>query len=185
MRKTGKVIKCSNCGKPKYKSGWELKKSKRYFCSITCANTVPDHWPEEMRKYFRKLYTGKKASPESCARMKIAAQKRAPYTKWLRGDKHPRWRGGISFLPWGPESTVKLKKQIKERDNYTCKLCQTQILGKDRSLHVHHIDYNKFNNDPSNLVSLCRTCHGITNFTRDKWTEHFTKNIVKDIVQTI
>ncbi|HDY67403.1 MAG TPA: HNH endonuclease [Candidatus Scalindua sp.] len=40
-------------------------------------------------------------------------------------------------------------------------------------LHIHHIDYNKQNNDFSNLISLCRSCHAQTNFSKDNWTDYF------------
>ena len=43
---------------------------------------------------------------------------------------------------------------------------------------LHHIDYNKFNNNEDNLVSLCDICHGKTNYNREKWIKIF-KNIMK------
>lgn len=30
---------------------------------------------------------------------------------------------------------------------------------KRKILTVHHIDHNHFNDDPNNLVTLCRKCH--------------------------
>ena len=38
---------------------------------------------------------------------------------------------------------------------------------------VHHIDYDKENNNPNNLISLCRNCHAQTNFKREYWTNYF------------
>lgn len=40
---------------------------------------------------------------------------------------------------------------------------------------VHHINYNKRNNNPSNLISLCRRCHSKTNFNREYWLNYFKK----------
>ncbi|GAH15014.1 unnamed protein product, partial [marine sediment metagenome] len=85
------------------------------------------------------------------------------------GDKNPSWRGGISFEPYPPEFNVVLKRKIRERDNYTCQLCGAE--GKD----VHHIDYAKENCEPSNLITLCRSCHTKTEFNREEWLEHFRK----------
>ncbi len=51
--------------------------------------------------------------------------------------------------------THKLKKEIKERDKNKCRIC----LQKKKVLVVHHIDGNRYNNDPKNLVTLCETCH--------------------------
>ena len=50
---------------------------------------------------------------------------------------------------------------IKERDKHTCQfgeLCKGQIVD-DNELVVHHLDFNDKNNDPSNLITLCRKCH--------------------------
>ncbi len=62
----------------------------------------------------------------------------------------------------------KLKNKIKKRDSYSCQLC-----GKTEELHIHHIDYNKKNNEENNLITLCRKCHNITNFNREFWTQVF------------
>lgn len=62
----------------------------------------------------------------------------------------------------------KLKKKIKERDGNCCQLC-----GETKKLEVHHIDYDKNNNEENNLITLCRKCHGITNYNRGFWTQVF------------
>lgn len=64
-----------------------------------------------------------------------------------------------------------LRKQIRERDNNTCFLCKKVETG--RKLSVHHIDYNKENSSPTNLISLCTKCHIHTNKDRDYWLTVF------------
>lgn len=49
-----------------------------------------------------------------------------------------------------------------------CQECQT-----DNDLHVHHIDRNPANNDPSNLMTLCSSCH-----LKLHWREDRAKRIV-------
>jgi len=36
-------------------------------------------------------------------------------------------------------------------------------------------DYDKKNNDPKNLISLCRKCHRKTSDDRNNWIKHFQK----------
>ena len=71
------------------------------------------------------------------------------------------------------EFTEVLKEQIRARDNYTCQLCGAKQSDLSRKLDVHHIDYNKANCDPSNLVTLCRFCHPGTNYNRNWWLTTF------------
>lgn len=85
-----------------------------------------------------------------------------------QGEKHWNWQDGLSFEEYPQEFNKKLKEQIKERNNYTCQLC----LRKNK-LCVHHIDYNKKNNNPNNLISLCISCHVKTNYNRQEWIEYF------------
>jgi len=87
------------------------------------------------------------------------------------GENNPFWQGGIADLPY-PYKFRKIKKLIKERDNYTCQECGKQFKGKNQ-LDVHHIDYNKKNSKPENLITLCKSCHGKTKFIRGDWINHF------------
>jgi len=57
------------------------------------------------------------------------------------------------------EFTTKLRNQIKQRDNFTCQECNKIESQLKYKLHVHHIDYNKKNNKPENLITLCKSCH--------------------------
>ena len=86
-----------------------------------------------------------------------------------KGDKSHCWLGGISFEAYTVDWNRALRRNIRERDNHTCKLCKEKT--KDISLDVHHIDYNKKNCDSSNLITLCHSCHSRTNHNRNYWTK--------------
>ena len=62
------------------------------------------------------------------------------------------------------------KRSIRERDHYLCQIC---LHGK--GIDVHHIDYNKQNCNPENLITLCESCHGKTNGNRIYWKNYFKK----------
>jgi hypothetical protein len=89
----------------------------------------------------------------------------------MSGENCHLWKGGISFEPYGSEFNETLKEQIRSRDNFVCHICGRHQ-GK-RKFPVHHIDYNKKNNDPSNLVTLCFNCHPKTNGRREQWIAYF------------
>lgn len=99
---------------------------------------------------------------------------------WIKGKKHPapfkkgkdnpRWRGGTSYNPYSVDWTKTLRRAIRERDNYTCQL-GGELQG-DRAFDVHHIDYDRENCDPENLITLCRKCHTITNDNREYWSRY-------------
>lgn len=88
-------------------------------------------------------------------------------------DKNnPNWRGGC-FEPYTIDWKETLKKSIRERDKYICKLCFIHQDYLEEKLHVHHIDYNKKNCNPDNLISLCRKCHAKTSWNRERWIKFF------------
>ncbi len=100
------------------------------------------------------------------------------YRKNNKLENHFNWQGGKSFEPYGLEFNKELKEKIRQRDNYTCQEC-----GKDKSelkftLSVHHIDYDKKNNCEQNLISLCRSCHTKTNYSRDMWTDYYKRKML-------
>jgi 5-methylcytosine-specific restriction endonuclease McrA len=69
-----------------------------------------------------------------------------------------------------------LRRVIRERDRYQCQLCGE--LQSDETFCVHHIDYNKENCNPDNLITLCKMCHSKTNSNREIWIKFF--NIPKE-----
>lgn len=87
------------------------------------------------------------------------------------GENHYNFQGWKSREPYSPEWSEKFKQSIRKRDNFFCQLCG-KIKDK-KSLAVHHCDYDKQNNDSSNLISLCLRCHTQTNFNRQWWRDYF------------
>jgi len=90
------------------------------------------------------------------------------------GENNATWFGGKTKerypVGWSPH----YKDSIRERDNHTCQMCGIKEEDCGVKHNVHHIDYDKSNLSPDNLISLCGKCHGITNFNRDQWTIGFT-----------
>lgn len=93
------------------------------------------------------------------------------------------WSSHINTNPerakYGVGFTRAVKEQIRFRDGYKCQACGCPQVENLERLTIHHIDYNKKNNNHSNLISLCRSCHVRTNGKRDVWTKYFmNKNIL-------
>ena len=89
------------------------------------------------------------------------------------------WKGFYTNKDYGKGFDEPLREQVRQRDNY-CQMCfnyQDELRDKNKhcKLSVHHIDYNKKNNSPDNLISLCRSCHSKTNGknNRPHWQLHF------------
>lgn len=74
------------------------------------------------------------------------------------GERNPAWKGGIAKWPYAPE-WKRIARSVRERAEYTCQRCGERRKRWGNALHVHHIDKNKFNNEPSNLIALCAPCH--------------------------
>jgi len=95
----------------------------------------------------------------------------------IRGDKSHLWQGGKSFEPYGLKFNKELKEKIRERDECLCQECCIHQDKLSYKLHTHHIDYNKKNNEPNNLISLCKNCHMQANFNRGDWIRYFQNKI--------
>jgi len=88
-----------------------------------------------------------------------------------RKEKNPAWRGGISRQPYPFDFSKELKEVIRRRDNYKCQICGVPQEECIRTLPIHHIDYDKNNINPNNLITLCYSCHGKTMHKRERWKE--------------
>lgn len=96
----------------------------------------------------------------------------------MSGPNNPGWKGGISFEPYcSIWKDAEYKEYIKERDGYKC--LNPYCFNKDTDLNIHHIDYNKKNCIPKNLITLCRSCNARANKNRD-WHTEFYQTIMND-----
>ena len=115
---------------------------------------------------------GHMQTPET--RLKISKSHMGVPNLLLRGDRHPRWKGGITSANEKIRKSLKYRnytKDILKRDNYTCVLC-----GKRGGiLHVDHIKpfayFPELRFDLKNGRTLCVPCH--------KTTESYPKNLSK------
>lgn len=92
-------------------------------------------------------------------------------------EKHPNWRGGISFEPYCKRFNNKFKESVRKRDDYTCQLCGHEQLLGGQKLDVHHVHYDKGNCYPD-VVTLCRSCNIRVNTNRDYWEQYFEDQLV-------
>lgn len=81
------------------------------------------------------------------------------------GPGSPTWQGGKSRYPG--TFTYKLRKLVRDRDGYRCRMCGKTQRKNGRALDVHHIDFNKENLDPENLITLCMSCHARITMKRE------------------
>lgn len=124
----------------------------------------------------KKRFSKKHKKKLSLARIGIPSWNKG-LVGYLAGENHYNWKGGKSFEPYGLKFDNELKNEIRKRDNFMCQECGFSEKDLGYKLDVHHIDYNKQNNNKNNLVSLCRSCHSQTNFTRANWTDYFNNKI--------
>lgn len=132
--------------------------------------TPPPGWSERQSR----AQKGRKKTAAHQAKINAALRKpevRAKISAAGRGSKHYNWKGGTSFLPHPPEFTRELRDRVRKRDGFQCRMpgCGATQKQLGRRLDVHHVDYDKKNNQPSNLISLCMPCHRRTNYRRGQW----------------
>ena len=160
--------KCQNCGKIFYVKASHVAVGEGKYCSQKCYDNA--HSLEikclNCNKLF-KIPISRRNTAKYCS-MKC-------YRKALIGKGAPNWRGGKSFEPYSPEFNNLLKERIRERDDYQCQSCGA--LENRRAFPIHHIDYNKSNNEDWNLITLCDYCHKRTNHNRKCWQEYFSNQL--------
>lgn len=166
---------------------WKLVKNpfrfqgRNKFCSLSKRNTGKKHTEETKRKMSEShkgnnAWLGKKLSEEHRKKISIS-RKGQNNNPFKTREKNPAWRGGKSFEPYGLEFNKDLKEVIRNRDKRKCFICEKTELENKRRLAIHHIDYDKKNNNPNNLISLCDKCHLKTNYNRDYWKNYFNNHI--------
>jgi len=132
---------------------------------------------EKTKKKLSESHKGKKQTEEAKRKIReynIRTGKQPPI---MWGKDNPNWNNGSSFEPYSPDWTETLREMMRQRDNYICQKCgktqKEEIKTIGCKLTIHHIDYDKKNCNPDNLITLCRRCNLKANFNREYWKEYF------------
>ena len=59
------------------------------------------------------------------------------------------------------------------RDKYTCQ--NEECIGVYKRMAVHHIDHNRNNNDPINLITLCNPCNAREESKKRNYRLYYTQ----------
>ena len=112
-----------------------------------------------------KALKGGKMPPrtaEHCAKISLAHTGKKPTEETKEKMRLSHFKGQDEYIgPWTYkfEHDEIFRTSIKERDNYQCQECGEVDVGVPKSFHIHHIDFDKRNDDIDNLIYYCAKCH--------------------------
>lgn len=153
-RNDGYEAKCKTCRAPKVR--------KQPFIPSTKGRK---HTPEARAKMSQsqKGNQNRKGKPSSDAHR--ANLSRIVTERGLRGEQHPRWKGGLSKVADKIRGSTEYKawrREVYRRDHFTCQECGG---NKGGTLVAHHIkpfaDYPELRFDVANGITLCHDCHAL------------------------
>lgn len=92
--------------------------------------------------------------------------------KYLFGEEHWNWQGGITFDKYCHQFNTAFKEYIREKFNHICFICKKPEEENGRNLAIHHINYDKSTICREKewlFLPLCDSCHTKTGFNRHYW----------------
>jgi hypothetical protein len=102
--------------------------------------------------------------------------------RYRDSKNHPNYIDGRSKNKAYPQEFQNLREEIRKRDDYKCQNCgmtdEEHIIVYGTHIEVHHIDYNKTNNNKDNLLTLCKGCNIRANYNREYWQSHYSAKVV-------
>lgn len=156
---TGKKMKPMSDKTRKQRRDYLLKNPVKYW--------LGKHMPEEMKRKIGDGNRGKHHSDETKGKISVALKGK------YKGEKSSNWKGGITFKVYSIQFNRELRELIRQRDNFQCQLCGMPECENIHRLSIHHIDYDKQNSLPSNLISVCKRCNTKVNYNREYWKGYF------------
>lgn len=154
---------CPVCQKVYIPHNAAPQRSAKY-CSVDCYRTVQHQRPAMLLSTCTQCGAEFKRTAAAIKRVaKSFCSSRCAWT-YNQRENSPNWRGGHDSNR-GPYWRA-VAEQMRERDGYRCRMCGKTQEANGQKLSVDHIiPWRSFDsadkaNDPANLASLCRSCHG-------------------------
>ena len=129
-------------------------------------------------------FKNKKHNAKSLKKIRLSLKGRIPWNKGTKGvpwtkarreaQKRIVFKQKKSIIKNGKEYSPlwnDIRKSVYKRDKYRCQECGKHCHNKTK-IQCHHIDYDTTNNNLSNLITLCISCHGKTNYKRANWIKY-------------
>jgi hypothetical protein len=162
-----RAIRAARIGKPI---------SKDHRMKLLEANTGR-HPSKDTKQKISEALKGQPFSEERCRNISKALK--GVYT----GERHPLWKGGVSFEPYCPKFNHEFKERVRAFWGYECGNCGKTQEENGRKLAVHHVNYRKdacCNEEVAwQFVPLCISCHTHTNHHREEWEKKLSQ-IIED-----
>ena len=171
------IIQCNECGKNVEKSTSKVNEAIKYgrnlYCSKECAQkhrlikiqckcafceAELIRTPSEIKK----SKTGNVFCNKSCAASFNNSHFRT-------GENNPNWKGGT----YKSSNYARLAFRSYEH------ICTNCGFDQEAALVVHHIDYNRNNDELDNLMILCSNCHYLVHYGNLEITEELKQNRLK------
>ena len=204
------TVICSNCNKEFKVSQYKYEEFiKGNHTSICCSNECryeyygkthkkENHWrydktiTEEMREegYYEhtckkcgKIFRSNNMIQDFCSHSCATVGKNNPkYNSNLTDEEREKGRNIEGYKEW--------RKQVYERDNYTCQCCGEKGHGNLVAHHKNGYNWDKeHRTDVDNGVTLCEDCHkefheiyGKGNNTEEQYIEFLTNKHLRDVV---
>lgn len=180
---TRKIVECKNCGK-----AFKQKRPKQMYCCNECRLHRKNKNKYELVKcdFCGKEFEKLKCYTKDKTHLYCSNECRwNGFSKFYSGENSPEYnhdkpleerlkdRKYIEYYEW--------RKQVYEKDNYTCQCCGD---NKGGNLVAHHIlNYSEHDNlkiDINNGITLCKNCHKLFHDTYG-----YTKNNEKQLYEFI
>jgi len=185
-------IKCVQCEKDFYKKPDQIKRAKNNFCSHECHSNWRKsnmdgknnpNWKGGSQKVYcyqcgkqfkKRLYAIKDTRKNFCSK-----KCQGIWTSFNQSGKgNPRWLGGIACRGYCQTWNDKeFKNYIFDRDEHKCQ--NPDCWGINDKLCRHHVDYDKKNCTPDNVILLCNSCNPRANTNREWHTAYYQAIILK------
>lgn len=145
------------------------------------------HLSDETKQKIAKSKLGKirpPRDPEWCRKiseghkgLKHSLETRLKMSESQLGEKAKLWKGGLSYGKYCKKAKPAYKR-VRAFFSWVCVFCgQPQ---KHEKLIVHHVNYDKdtcCNENKPYFVTLCRSCHSMTNNNRSYWEPYFKEMV--------
>jgi len=167
--KTWEERQCRQCGKTFFVRKCYTKRGQGKFCSTGCGTTYRNIQADPAKP----LEVRAKISANHAD---VGGRNNPMYGR--TGEMAPGWIDGREKL-YGSGAPIWRKVALSKKPKL-CEVCGVPLSG--RTLHVHHKDKNRANNEIDNLTVACQPCHNNVLHPRKRDSRgRFMKEVLPDV----